>query len=122
MGKIKEWATQNVDEKVLFRATQEARTKPDVLKRWMDYCQVDCPENIDYENPMVKIEFFLLDFTLYNIALDDPKLFCDTTNCDYDVFMSEFQPLPTREERGKELKSQMKRKLNPLKKHNKNKH
>lgn len=114
-SKIKDWAVDHVDDDILYQATVQTRNKPETQKRWMEYCNVDSPEKIDYENPMVKIEFWLLDFKLYDMALEDPKLFCDTLGCDYDVFMKEYDPLPTREVRAKELKRQVKRKLNPIK-------
>lgn len=31
------------------------------LARWMDVCGVDSPEDIDYDNPFVKIEWLLCD-------------------------------------------------------------
>ena len=49
--------------------TQMEMRKGDVLSqvrfkhidRWMDVCGVDSPEDIDYDNPFVKIEWLLCD-------------------------------------------------------------
>lgn len=119
--KIKEYFENNLDDKIVGPAISKARTSPDMLQRWAEYCGVDDPDKIDYENPMVKIEYWLCDFKLYDLALEDPKLFCETLGCDYEVFQKEYSQLPTHEDRAKAFKKEVKRKINPLKKRNKSK-
>lgn len=42
------------------------QTRQKYLQRWCEICGVTDPMQIDYENPFVKIEFYLADFRILN--------------------------------------------------------
>ena len=41
-----------------------AKTRAKFLKHWMEVCGVDSVDKIDYDNPIVHLEWFLCDFTI----------------------------------------------------------
>lgn len=46
--------------------TVTMKTREKYLERWMEVCGVSDPMQIDYENPFVKIEWWLCDFRILN--------------------------------------------------------
>lgn len=83
---LKAQVTDMIDEELVGKIATRARTSPEIQQRWMEYCGVDSPEDIDYSNPEVYIEFCACDPTIYRLA-DDPAAFIQATNCDPETFM-----------------------------------
>ena len=90
IGKLKAAAEEMIDEELVGQIAVRARTSPEMQSRWMEYCGVDSPEDIDYSNPEVYIEFCACDPTIYRLA-DDPAAFIEATKCDPETFLKYYR-------------------------------
>lgn len=56
-----------------YRAQVTANMRQKNLAQWCEYCGVNNPSEIDYENPQVKIEFYLCD-PYYSLNLNKEEV------------------------------------------------
>jgi|GEM_PF-3919760 len=66
------------------------RSDKRILQRWMDYCGVSDPSEIDYSDPCVHIEWVCCETDMLMLATEDGEKFLAMTGCDRDVFMKYF--------------------------------
>lgn len=90
IGKLRVAVEDMIDEELVGKIAVRARTSQEMQSRWMKYCGVDSPEDIDYSNPEVYIEFCACDPTIYRLA-DDPAAFIEATKCDPETFMKYYR-------------------------------
>lgn len=88
---VKDYFDENVSQDVRDRAAMRIRTDPRILKRWMGYTGATRPEDIDYADPCVQIEWWGADMSLLAIA-EDADRFIAETGCDRDVYMRYYWP------------------------------
>lgn len=73
------------------QAALKIRADPRILERWMGYCGADKPEDIDYSDPCVFIEWCAADITVLSMA-DDADAFIEETGCDRETFLRYYWP------------------------------
>ena len=59
--------SMSMKERIAMRMEEKhdentAKTRAKFLDHWMKVCNVDSPDKIDYDNPIVHLEWFLCDF------------------------------------------------------------
>lgn len=95
IGELKEKAREYFDDEVLQRVRDDAamriRSDPRILKRWMEYTHAERPEDIDYSDPCVMIEFQAADPTVLAMA-EDMDRFVAFTGCDRETFRLHYWP------------------------------
>lgn len=82
---------EGVMQEVRDRAAMAIRTDPRILRRWMGYTGAERPEDIDYSNPCVQIEFLACDPAVLAIA-EDAERFIEETGCDRETFLRHYWP------------------------------
>lgn len=87
-GKLEE--VMKIDD-MRNQAAMKTRMNPQMLERWMAYCKVDSPDDIDYADPCVYIEWSACDPAVYGMA-DDADAFIEETRCDREVYMAHYWP------------------------------
>lgn len=89
--RVEEAFDENVTQNVRDQAAMRIRSDPRILARWMEYTGASRPEDIDYSDPCVMIEFQAADPMVLNMA-EDADLFLAYTGCDREVFMEHYWP------------------------------
>lgn len=88
---VKERFDEDVVQSVRDKTAMQIRTDPRILARWMGYTGASSPEEIDYSDPCVFIEWCAADLSVLASA-EDPDRFVERTGCDRETFMRYYWP------------------------------